>query len=68
MIGGLLINDQLGIDKETPSDLLRGVGMALEERFSELGEADRAIYTMINEIIARTGQRYGFYHAGAHKP
>jgi hypothetical protein len=35
--------------------------MALEERYGEMGEAERPLYTMINSLIARTGQRYGFY-------
>jgi hypothetical protein len=61
VMGGVLINDQLVIDKENPAELLRAVGMALEERSADLHEPDRALHSMINTIIGRAGQRYGFY-------
>ena len=61
VMGGVVINDQFAVAKENPADLLRDLGMVLEQRLDELGEADRPIYAMITDIIARTGQRYGFY-------
>nr|AUN37596.1 hypothetical protein [uncultured bacterium] len=61
VMGGLLINDQLILGKENPAELLRELGAALEVRNRELGETDQAIYTMTNTILARAGQRYGFY-------
>ncbi len=62
VMGGVLINDQCIFEKENPVELLRSVGVALEERYTELGEAERPLYSMINTVIGRTGQRYGFYH------
>lgn len=64
VMGGVLINDQLAIGKENPAELLRDIGIALEERFPQLSDEERALYTMTNSIIARAGQRYGFYLGG----
>jgi hypothetical protein len=59
VMGGILINDLLAIDRENPADLLRSVSSTLEERVSELSDSDEGVYIMAKEIIARMGQRYG---------
>ena len=61
VMGGLLISDQFVVAKENPADMLRDIGSALQDRFAELQETDHAIYAMTNSIIARAGQRFGFY-------
>jgi hypothetical protein len=61
VLGGLLINDQLVLDGENPADLLQAIGDALESRSAELSEADEAVYAMCHTLLARAGQRYGFY-------
>jgi hypothetical protein len=60
IMGGVLINDLLFLGKENPADLLREIDAALDVRRRELGEADQAIYTMTQTILARAGQRYGY--------
>ncbi len=64
VMGGVLINDQFALGKENPADLLRGIGLALEDRSADFSEADRDLYTMTNGILGRIGQRYGFYAGG----
>jgi hypothetical protein len=61
VMGGLLVNDQIALQGEPPTELLHQVSQALQERFNELRETDHAIYAMTNTIIARAGQRFGFY-------
>ncbi len=64
VIGGLLINEQVIIKEENPTELLRAVSAALDARLSELSEGDRPLVAMIKDVLARTGQRYGLYHLG----
>ena len=59
VLGGILVNDLLTIEREIPADLLRSVSSTLEDRAAELSESNEAVYTMTQEIIARMGQRYG---------
>lgn len=61
VLGGLLISDQFTVAQESPANILRDLSSALEERFAELKETDHAIYAMANSLIARAGQRFGFY-------
>ncbi len=61
VMGGILISDQIALAKENPVDLLNALGMTLEDRFEKLSPDEQPIYTMTNQIIARAGQRYGFY-------
>ncbi len=61
VMGGILISDQIAIAKENPVELLNAIGLALEDRFEQLSTDEQPIYTMANQIIARAGQRYGFY-------
>ncbi len=61
VMGGILISEQVALAKENPVELLNAIGLALEERFERLSADEQPIYTMTNQIIARAGQRYGFY-------
>ncbi|HVU13268.1 MAG TPA: hypothetical protein VHD90_18445, partial [Phototrophicaceae bacterium] len=61
IMGGVLVNEQLVLAKENPADLLREIGAALEVRAGSLSPSDQAIYRMTETILARAGQRYGFY-------
>ena len=60
VLGGLLINDQVTLEGENPADFLREIGTALESRSAE-GLADAAVFDMCSTLLARAGQRYGFY-------
>ncbi len=64
VIGGLLINEQVIVKQENPTELLRAVSATLEARSGELSETDRPLIAMTNDVLARTGQRYGLYHLG----
>ena len=61
VMGAVLINDQMVVNKENPAELLREIGKAMEERKAETGSADEEIFAMTTQIIGRVGQRYGFY-------
>ncbi|MEP7291459.1 MAG: hypothetical protein ABI835_06725 [Chloroflexota bacterium] len=60
IMGAVLINDQLTLEKEDPSELVRMVAAALRGRSDEVSRTDEGVYIMAHEIIARSGQRYGF--------
>lgn len=61
IMGAILINDKMLMDKEDPSALLRQEGSIIEERVFEISEDDMPIYHMTNQVIMQVGQRYGFY-------
>ncbi len=61
VMGGILVNDRLLMEKEDPSALLREEGAVIEERVFEIADDDMPIYNMTNQLIMQAGQKYGFY-------
>jgi hypothetical protein len=61
VMGGILVNDKLLMDKEDPSAVLREIGVVIEERVFEISEDDMPIYHMTNDLIMQMGHKYGFY-------
>lgn len=61
VLGGILINDKLLMDKEEPAALLVDEGKVLEDRMFEIADDDMPIHEMANQLIMQMGQRYGFY-------
>ncbi|MBK8024699.1 MAG: hypothetical protein IPK19_25570 [Chloroflexi bacterium] len=60
IIGGAIRSDQIPLEGEHPSDVVRQIGKALEERVFNSRDDERPIYELANEILARIGQRHGF--------
>lgn len=60
VLGGILINEQMPISKDAPADLLRAVAANAEQRAAEAASEDDDLANLINGIIDRTGQKYGF--------
>lgn len=58
IMGGMIVSDQVMLPKESPSELLKEVSHALERRADEV-EPDDPIYSMTQDILWRTGQKYG---------
>jgi hypothetical protein len=51
------------VSKDAPADLLRAVAVNAEQRAAAAaaaGEANDNLVDLINDIIDRTGQKYGF--------
>ncbi|MFQ3568512.1 MAG: hypothetical protein SNJ59_16105 [Aggregatilineales bacterium] len=63
VLGGVIINEQMLVSKDAPADLLRAVAVNAEQRATEAaaaGEDNDNLVDLINLIIDRTGQKYGF--------
>ena len=60
VMGGILINDSLLIDREDPAELLKGVSLALEARLPDLDENDAPIQEITDVLLERTAQKYGY--------
>jgi len=58
IMGGMIITDRIMMPKESPSELLKEVSHALESRSGEC-EDDDPIFMMTQDILWRTGQKYG---------
>ncbi len=61
VMGGILVNDKLLMEKEEPAALLIDEGKVLEDRMFEISDDDMPIHEMANHLIMQMGQRYGFY-------
>lgn len=59
VMGAVMVNDQLVLEKEDPAALLHAIGTALKHRYDEMSESEQPLFDMINSVIERTGQRYG---------
>lgn len=59
ILAGLLISERMPVSKETPHDLLAQVAQLVEKRRDEADEDEYPIYDMANDIINRTGMKYG---------
>ncbi|MCK6578788.1 MAG: DUF4981 domain-containing protein [Anaerolineae bacterium] len=60
IIGGAIRSDQIPLEGEHPSDVVRQIGKCLEERVFNSRDDERPIFELANEILARIGQRHGF--------
>ncbi len=60
IIGGILINDSLLIEREDPTELLKGISRALEARLPDLDENDAPIQKITDLLLERTARRYGY--------
>lgn len=60
VMGGILINDSLLIEREDPAELLKGVSHALEARLPDLDENDAPIQEITDLLLERTAQKYGY--------
>lgn len=58
VMGGMIVSDRVMLPKESPSDLLKEVSHALESRIHEC-EPDDPIFSLSQDILWRTGQKYG---------
>jgi hypothetical protein len=60
IMGGIIVNDQLPVSKQSPADLLRSQASTMEARAAVLGDEEAALIEMTGQLIERTGQKYGF--------
>src|SRR5690606_23138151 len=61
ILGGALINERLGLPKENPADVLRGMAQAVEKHCGGgCSEEDQTIGDMAMDIFVRVGRKYGF--------
>jgi hypothetical protein len=60
VMGGILINDLLLMEREDPAELLKGVSHALEARVPTLEAHDAPIQELTDTLLERTAQKYGY--------
>ncbi|NDJ61550.1 MAG: hypothetical protein GYB67_10525 [Chloroflexi bacterium] len=60
VLGGLIINEQVLLGRESPGDLLQQVSLDVEQRQPEIQAEAQAVYDLTNDMLDRTGQKYGF--------
>jgi hypothetical protein len=60
LMGGVLINDQMLMEKEDPAELLKAASHTLEARLQSIPDADDTIVEMMGLLLERTGQKYGY--------
>lgn len=60
VMGGILVNDQMLMEKEDPAELLKAASHTLEARLQSTPDADSTIIEMTGLLLERTGQKYGY--------
>jgi hypothetical protein len=60
VMGGILINDSLLMEREDPAELLKGASHALEGRAASLEENDLPLQELTDVLLERTAQKYGY--------
>ncbi|MDZ4766203.1 MAG: hypothetical protein SGI73_16810 [Chloroflexota bacterium] len=60
VMGGILINDMLLMEREDPAQLLKDVSHALEARMPTLDASDAPIQALTDVLLERTALKYGY--------
>jgi hypothetical protein len=60
VIGGVILFDRACLPSEKLGDSLNEIGRALVGRYPEIGTEDRATYTVVEKVIERARQKYGY--------
>lgn len=59
VIGGMAINDQIGLENENVIETLRGMWVILDERRRECDADTRLVIDLAEQVVERTLQAYG---------